>query len=210
MSWDSFFVREFSNIDTIRPIACKEDLNWIASSYEPKPFSLQNGVKNFDRFWLKGQLHSVVEMHNYYPQTSTFVGGTVYQAFLSAMSYHDGTLPFRRVRSLPPPNETQRYVAHVATRSMFLIDIGGSIGLVACLYIGMTDVSTCEILEKFQQKNLPQSVEKGEEIGMFHHGGSTHCLLFRKGLELEWVKTTNPETAERNIPIRSELAYACG
>lgn len=71
----------------------------------------------------------------------------------------------------------------------------------------MAEVSSCEIGKKFQG-GLPVAVEKGEEIGMFHHGGSSHCLLFEKGVKLAWVSEASPETATRNIPIRSALAYA--
>ncbi|KAI1631480.1 Phophatidylserine decarboxylase-domain-containing protein [Biscogniauxia mediterranea] len=235
-SWDAFFVREFSDIDKIRPVAKKDDPRWIVNSCESKPFALQTRVEEFDSFWLKGQPYSVAEMLDHHEKASTFVGGTVYQAFLSALSYHrwnspvQGTIVHTRIIegayfSEPTitgftnpegpdpaaPDKAQGYITHIATRAMFLIEAEPPVGLVACLYVGMADVSTCEILEKFQQENLPQTVEKGEEIGMFHHGGSTHCLLFPKDLKLAWVDEAFPGTKDdpvtNNIPIRSELAY---
>ncbi|KAI1488230.1 Phophatidylserine decarboxylase-domain-containing protein [Biscogniauxia mediterranea] len=232
-SWDSFFVREFKDIDELRPVAEKDDPKCIVSSCESKPFALQEDVKEFDSFWLKGQPYSVAEMLNRHEKASTFVGGTVYQAFLSALSYHRWNSPVQgkiiyssiidgTYFSEPPitgfpdpdpaaPDKAQGYITHVATRAMFLIEAGDPIGLVACVYVGMADVSTCEILEKFQQDKLPATVEKGEEIGMFHHGGSTHCLLFPKGLELDWIKDAYPKPEDdgsetKNIPIRSKLA----
>ncbi|KAJ8115934.1 hypothetical protein ONZ43_g4550 [Nemania bipapillata] len=82
-----------------------------------------------------------------------------------------------------------------------------NIGFVGAVYVGMADVSSCDINKKFLQKNLPQPVEKGDEIGMFHFGGSTHCLLFEKGVKLAWVGGADPSTAKRNLPVRSALAY---
>lgn len=36
---------------------------------------------------------------------------------------------------------------------------------------------------------------------MFHFGGSTHCVLFRKGVKLSGF----PEESDHNVPIRSKL-----
>ena len=69
----------------------------------------------------------------------------------------------------------------------------------AAIYVGMADVSACEI-----GPNLPENIQKGEEIGLFHHGGCTHCLLFRPGVNLSWVSAG---VSKRNTPLRSELAY---
>jgi phosphatidylserine decarboxylase len=70
---------------------------------------------------------------------------------------------------------------------------------VCFLGIGMTEVSTCDITVK-----EGQHVKKGDEIGMFHYGGSTHCVLFRKGVELDEFPDT--ENVEHNVPVRSKLA----
>ncbi len=231
-SWDEFFVREFRNIDELRPVAYKDDPSWIVSSCESKPFALQTNVKEYDTFWLKGQPFSVAEMLNHHEAANDFVGGTIYQAFLSATSYHrwsspvegdvvyagiiDGTYfseptinGFTNPAGPDPaaPDQAQSYITHVATRAILIINTGGPLGFVCAIYVGMADVSTCEINSRFL-KNLPQHVDKGEEVGMFHHGGSTHCLLFQKGVKLTWVTAASPGIAEKNIPIRSELAYA--
>lgn len=47
--------------------------------------------------------------------------------------------------------------------------------------VGMAEVSTCAVGVRAGQR-----VGKGEELGMFRFGGSTHCLLFRRVVELEW------------------------
>ncbi|KAI0858492.1 Phophatidylserine decarboxylase-domain-containing protein [Xylaria cubensis] len=240
-SWDDFFVRTFKSIDSLRPVHQPDDPKWIVSSCESKPFARQMNVKEVSNYELliqlfTGQPYSVAEMIPSKPEyTSKFVGGTVYQAFLSATSYHrwhspvKGQVCYAKVidgtyfseptitglssqDGLDPaaPDQAQGYISHVATRAVYIFKADDpTIGLVGAVYVGMSDVSTCEINKKFL-KNLPQQVEKGDEIGMFHFGGSTHCLLFEKGLSLAWVDGATPCTATRNLPVRSALACPCG
>lgn len=62
----------------------------------------------------------------------------------------------------------------------------------------MVEVSTCDITVK-----KGDHVRKGDELGMFHFGGSTHCLLFRKGVKVDGF----PEPGlKNNVPVRGELA----
>ena len=68
----------------------------------------------------------------------------------------------------------------------------------AFLGVGMAEVSTCEITVQ-----EGQHVKKGDQIGMFHFGGSTHCLMFRKGVK---VKGFPQPGGENNIPVRGKLA----
>jgi len=55
------------------------------------------------------------------------------------------------------------------------------IGLMCVMPIGMAEVSTCQITVYEGQR-----VRKGDQIGMFHFGGSTHCLIFRPSVNLEF------------------------
>ena len=50
-----------------------------------------------------------------------------------------------------------------------------NIGLMCFMAVGMAEVSSCEAVVV-----AGQDIEKGETIGMFHYGGSTHCLIFNK------------------------------
>ncbi len=63
----------------------------------------------------------------------------------------------------------------------------------------MGEISSCDITVK-----VGQHVNKGDEIGMFHYGGSTHCLLFEKGVDVYGFPDT--ESPEYNFPVRSKLA----
>ena len=55
------------------------------------------------------------------------------------------------------------------------------IGLMCVLAVGMAEVSSCQITVY-----EGQHVRKGDQIGMFHYGGSSHCLLFRPEVKLEF------------------------
>jgi phosphatidylserine decarboxylase len=221
-SWDHFFTRLFR--EGARPVASPDDDNVIANACESKTFKVARDVKARDHFWLKGHQYSVIDMLAQDPWAEQFVGGTVYQAFLSALSYHrwhapvsgklvkayvvDGTYyseppfaEFKLDQSADPEGQvsSQGYLTATATRAIMFFEADNpAIGLMAFLGIGMCEVSTCEMTVQ-----EGQHVNKGDQIGMFHFGGSTHCLMFRKGVELEGFPEATPE---HNIPVRSALA----
>jgi phosphatidylserine decarboxylase len=101
------------------------------------------------------------------------------------------------------PNESQAYITEVATRALVFIEADNpDIGLMCVMFVGMAEVSTCEatVYEG-------QHVEKGEELGMFHFGGSTHCLIFRPEVKLEFdLRGQIPGLETNNIPVRSKIA----
>ena len=67
--------------------------------------------------------------------------------------------------------------------------------------IGMAEVSTCELIVKEGEK-----VEKGQQIGMFHFGGSTHCLIFRPGVNVEFdLHGQDPGLDAIKLPVNSLL-----
>ncbi len=68
----------------------------------------------------------------------------------------------------------------------------------AFIGVGMDEVSTCEITVK-----EGQHVKKGDELGMFHFGGSSHCLLFREEVKIDGFPEVGRPT---NVPVRSRLA----
>ncbi|KAF2859132.1 hypothetical protein K470DRAFT_219804 [Piedraia hortae CBS 480.64] len=223
-SWDDFFTRRVH--DQARPVASPKDDNVIVNACESKPFTVARNVKLRDRFWIKGQPYSVRDMLAQDPLAEEFAGGTVYQAFLSALSYHrwhspvagtikrafvqDGTYfaepPFEGFAD-PNTSSIDRegitgglgYLTALATRAIIFIEADNpAIGLMAFIGVGMDEVSTCEITVK-----EGQHVEKGEQTGMFHFGGSTHCLLFRKHVKVDGFPSKD---RKENVPVRSELA----
>ncbi|KAJ4158666.1 uncharacterized protein LMH87_009182 [Akanthomyces muscarius] len=225
-SWDDFFTRQFRDIDKVRPVGHR-----IVSACEARPYALQANVKAYDSFWLKGNRYSVMEMLDHHELAESFIGGTVFQSFLTLTSYHrwcapvsghvievrvvDGTYfseatfaGFSSPIGPDPsgPDRSQVYVTEVATRALIFIRAPPPIGIVCAMFVGLSDVSTCDIAHRFRD-GLPKPVYKGEEIGTFRHGGSSYCLLFRKGLRLSWVPGAMPRENARNVLVRSELAY---
>jgi phosphatidylserine decarboxylase len=114
-----------------------------------------------------------------------FVGGTIYQAFLSSLSYHrlhspvsgkiakayvkDGTYYseplFEGFADSYGPNSDgegmgQCYISAVATRAMIFIGADNpAIGLMCVTPVGMVEVSTCDITVK-----AGQQVTKGDQL----------------------------------------------
>ena len=219
-SWDDFFTREFR--EGIRPVASPEDDNVIVNACESAPYRKSVNVPLQNTFWIKGQPYALSHMLNHDPYTHLFENGTVYQAFLSALSYHrwhspvsgtikkayviDGTYYSETLaEGYDPsgPNKSQGYITEVATRALIFIEADNpAIGLMCFMPVGMAEVSTCDITVY-----EGQHVEKGQEIGMFHFGGSTHCLIFQPHVKLDFdFHGQKPGLNSSNIKINSRIA----
>ena len=219
-SWDDFFTRRFR--DGRRPVASPDDDSVIANACESAPYRLARNVQLRDQFWIKDQPYSLSHMMAGDPRAEQFVGGTLYQAFLSATSYHrwhspvsgrivktrviDGTYYAQTPAvGFDPagPNESQGYITQVASRALMFIEADNpKIGLMAVLFVGMAEVSSNEITVY-----EGQHVKKGDQLGMFHFGGSTHTLIFRPQVNLEFdLRGQKPSIDAKNIPIRAQIA----
>ena len=95
------------------------------------------------------------------------------------------------------------YITEVATRGVILIEADNpKIGLMGFVSVGMAEVSTSEITVEPGQR-----VTKGEQLGMFHFGGSTHLLVFRPGVRLNFdLKGQEPGLDASNILVNARLA----
>jgi phosphatidylserine decarboxylase len=219
-SWDDFFTREFR--PGIRPVAQPDDDDVIVNACESAPYRIARHAKYRDRFWIKSQPYSVAHMLANDSLAPLFAGATIYQAYLSPLSYHrwhspvngtvikayveDGTY-FAEASSegfdSAGPNDSQAYITEVATRALIFIEADNpAIGLMCVLAVGMAEVSTCQITAY-----EGQHVQKGGQIGMFHFGGSTHCLIFRPGVNLEFDHHgQQPGLHSKNIPVNGRIA----
>jgi len=219
-SWDDFFTREFR--DGQRPVASPGNDAIIVNACESAPFQIATNVNLLDQFWIKAQPYSLVHMFAGDPISEQFVGGTIYQAFLSALSYHrwhspvsgtivkvsviDGSIyseaPAEGFDPLAP-NDSQGYITEVATRAIILIQADNPrIGLMGFMAVGMAEVSTCGVTAY-----AGQHVTKGDQLGMFHFGGSTHCLIFRPGVKLAFdLHGQQPGLESSNIEVSASLA----
>ncbi len=225
-SWNDFFTRRFKEGE--RPVASPDDDKVIVSACEATPYGIANNVKRQDRFWIKSQPYSLNDMLADDDSVDQFVGGTVYQAFLSATNYHRwhspvaGTIVRASVHEgtyyseadsegadAVEPTNSQSYLAHVAARAIILIEADDPvIGLVAFVPIGMSEVSSCII---HSNVSPGYHIAKGEEVGYFQFGGSTHCLVFRPGVIADFTLEAFPQPHDPKAPlvlVRSKLATA--
>lgn len=186
-SWDDFFTRQFRFKEGIRPVAAPDHPEIIANACESTPYNVAYDVKARDKFWVKGQPYSILDMLAHDELSEEFVGGTIYQAFLSALSYHrwhtpvagkivkayvkDGSYysePLFETLGDPDQGDQggqatgQGYITATASRAIIFIEADNrDIGLMCVLFVGMVEVSTNEITVK-----EGQHVEKGEQLGM--------------------------------------------
>lgn len=226
-SWDDFFTRKFKA--GIRPIASPDDDDVIANACESAPFRIAHDVPLKAKFWIKGQPYSLINLLHNDPWTSKFEGGTLYQAFLSALSYHrwnspvsgkivkaynlDGTYYGEALaQGFENPNgpdkvaanNSQAFLTSTATRAVIFIQADNpKIGLMCFVAVGMGDVSNNEITVR-----IGQHVNKGDQLGMFHFGGSTHVLLFRPEVKLDFdMHGQTPGLDTTNIKVREAIAH---
>ncbi len=223
-SWDDFFTRRLR--PAARPVAEPTNPRVIVNACESAPYRIARHVNYRDRFWIKSQPYSIAHLLATDTFAPLFAGGTVYQAFLSPHSYHrwhspvdgmvvkayvkDGTY-FAEAAShgFDPagPNDSQAFITEIATRALIFIEAENpDIGLMCFLGVGMAEVSSCDITAYEGQR-----VKKGDEIGMFHFGGSTHCLVFRPGVKLEFDHHgQRPGLHCKNIPVNARIATLTG
>lgn len=206
-SWDDFFTRPLR--PGKRPIDAPNNASVVVSGADSTPLRIARNVKETDEFWVKGEPYSLRDMLNNDPRTPQFANGTVYQAFLAALNYHrwhspvNGTvvsvetvqgtycalspsIGFNATEHPDPPAEefSQIFMTNVATRSIVLIEADNKdIGLMAFIAVGMIEISSCE-----PTVNVGDRVNKGDQLGMFHYGGSTHVLIFRPEVDIEFIE----------------------
>ena len=225
-SWNHFFTRQFK--DGQRPVHSPADDDIIVAACESTPYAIATDVQLQDQFWIKAQRYSLRDMLAGDPASQHFIGGTVYQAFLSATDYHRWHSPVAGtiVRAFVQPGtyyseadsegadaldpiNSQGYLAHVAARAIFIIQADNPrIGLLAFIAIGMSEVSSCLIAPTITPG---YHLNKGEELGYFQFGGSTHCLIFQPGAIADFDLTAIPQPHAahiRQVRVRDRLAVA--
>jgi phosphatidylserine decarboxylase len=222
-SWNSFFTRQFR--PGARPVAEPDNQKVIVSACEASPYAIRHDVRLHDAFWIKSQPYSLQEIFTASQRdiAQRFVGGSVYQAFLSAFNYHrwhapvsgtiakayliDGTYYSDAEAEGEDPgglNDSQGYTSAVAARAVIVIDSDEqAIGTVACVFVGMAEVSSCVI------EAMPgQHVAKGDELGFFQYGGSTYCLMFEPGVVDSFVPQPPFDHQTAPVKVNAHLATA--
>ncbi|KAI6098279.1 Phophatidylserine decarboxylase-domain-containing protein [Pisolithus croceorrhizus] len=216
-SWDDFFTRRFRS--HMREVIDPDNPNLITAACEAHVHTLQSDVQVVDKFWIKGHSYSLSHMFNHDPFTPLFVGGTVYQGILSSLDYHHwhspvngvvrktclipGTYYAARLDNDPDPDvvsRSQDFVTAIAARALIFIESDNPvIGLMCFVAVGLGEVSTCEITVKEGDR-----LRKGDDLGSFHFGGSTHCLVFRPQTPLKPFPHVQPGTV---LNVNSNIFY---
>jgi phosphatidylserine decarboxylase len=193
-SWNDFFTRKLN--PGMRPIEQPNNNNVINSACDSTIYRISYNVKTHNKFWIKSQPYSLNAMLNGERKyVEKFGGGCVYQAFLNPFNYHrwhspiNGTIEKAYVKEglyftqdndmkEDPTDQdlSEGYLTNVETRALIYIKADNpKIGTVCVMPVGMVEISSCNI-----GKNIKPGarVKKGDELGYFAFGGSTHCLIF--------------------------------
>ena len=214
-SWNDFFTREVKS--GARPIADKHNNKVVVAACDSTLYRLSRNVKAQSEFWIKAQPYSLADMLNN-DYVDQFVGGDVWQAFLSPFNYHrwhspvSGTIRKAYVKEglyfsqatsegedPSDQDHSEGYIAHVQTRAIFFIEADDPvIGLVCVMPIGMVEISSCVIADEIRPG---VHVEKGQELGYFQFGGSTHCVIFRPGAIKEFTVAKEDESVQAGQKI---------
>ena len=231
-SWNDFFIRQF--VPGARPFQGTSEV--VNIGCETTPWQYANDLTLMTDFWIKDVNYSLLDLFGGQIDVATpFVGGQLYQGFLSATHYHrwqcplDGTL----VRSWVEPGtyfaqrpgqaegpgtwegtESQPYLGHVAARAIFVFE-HPQCGQVALICIGMVEVSTCVINPDFLvgPNDPPVTVSRGDALGHFEFGGSTHAMIFQPGkVQLEsWALDAVAHREDKTpTPLGSIIARPVG
>ena len=162
-------------------------------------------------------------------QSSTSSVEPSYQAFLSATDYHRwhspvaGTIVRAFVQQgtyyseadsegadAVDPRTSQGYQAHVAPGHLPHSGRQPRHRSGRLMPVGMNEVSSCLI----DPSIVPgHHVAKGDELGYFQFGGSTHCLIFGPDVIADFSLTALPRLDDPNAPtvkVRSHLALRVG
>jgi phosphatidylserine decarboxylase len=197
-SWNDFFTRKL--VPGARPIIEADNNNVINSACDSKIYCISHNVKSNTDFWIKEQPYSIDAMLNGEKKyIDKFTGGTIYQAFLNPFNYHrwhspiSGTIEkayvkpglyFTQVNAFgedpTDQDKSMEYITNVNTRALIYIKADNpKIGTICIMPVGMVEVSSCII-----NKNIKPGykIKKGEELGFFAYGGSTHCIFFEPGV----------------------------
>ena len=193
-SWNDFFTRKLK--PGVRPIVEPDNNNIINSACDSTIYRISYNVQPNTDFWIKSQPYSIdVMLNGDKKYINKFTGGSIYQAFLNPFNYHrwhspiNGTIEkayvkdglyFTQVNSLgEDPNDQEKsmgYITNVDTRALIFIKADNhKIGTICIMPVGMVEISSCNI-----NKNIKPGykIKKGEELGFFAYGGSTHCIFF--------------------------------
>jgi phosphatidylserine decarboxylase len=186
-SYNAFFHREIKAAQ--RPVSAPNDPKVIVSPNDGTLYRIAKNVQATDSFWLKGEPYSLRDMLGGTGYLERFVGGYVFQSYLSGADYHrfhapvDGMvldavvvngLMFSNLVNDISGVASQAYYTAVNTRGLTFIKADDpAIGVVCVMPVGITEVSSMTLTAR-----PGTHVRKGDQLGYFSFGGSTVAVLF--------------------------------
>jgi len=226
VSYEDFFNRRFRSPQIDRPVIGGNES--ISAACESVVYHYQEDVKRSDQLFIKDEAYSLVHLLYNDNLVDQFLDGIILQGFLNTTGYHRwhapvngtirkivdvpgtyfaqapntiGTAPAavfdNQASELPPYLRSLTYFANTAARKLIFIDADDTqIGLMCFISIGMTEISTCEVTVY-----TGQHVNRGEQLGMFHFGGSSFALVFRKGT-VEIDGTYRNAKPDQEVPMK--------
>mgnify|MGYP003335168576 CR=1 FL=1 len=204
-SYNDYFHRQ--SLASARPVVSPDDPTVIVSPNDGNLVTIARGVRVQDEFWLKGEPFSLIDMLHHSAHTPRFVGGYVFQSFLSGANYHRWHAPIdgvvreaRIVEGLMfsdaesagfDPNAgilSEGYDATVNTRALVFIESERpEVGMVCVVPIGITEISSITLGVKPGDR-----LKKGDELGYFSYGGSSMAIVFQKSAIDHFTTPTPP------------------
>lgn len=204
-SYEDFFNRRFREVEIDRPVTGGvSELRIVSAPCEAAVYTVQDNVQYQSDFFIKDEAYSLKQLFYNDPLIEQFVGGTVIQGFLNTTGYHRWHSPVNgrilKIVDVPgtyfaqapdtlgdpiPNNDTElppylkslRYFSHTNARQLIFIESENTdVGLLCFISIGMTEISTCQ-----NTTYDGEDVVRGDELGMFHFGGSSFALAFTPG-----------------------------
>jgi phosphatidylserine decarboxylase len=229
-SYEDFFNRRYREINVDRPLEHRnipaENLQIVSAPCESTVYAIQENVQAMEEGMLiKGEVYSLHHLLCGDESVNSFVGGTIFQTFLNTTDYHrwhapvDGTIkrivslpgtyfaqapstlndphPIGTDTVLPPYLRSLRYFANTAARLIFYIQSDNdAVGLMCFIALGMTEISSCEATTYEGQK-----IKRGDQLGLFHFGGSSSLLVFNKGARFLIHEKYKIDKENHQIPV---------
>jgi phosphatidylserine decarboxylase len=204
-SWNSFFTRDFIDPATARPIADPSSNKTVICPNDGSLFRWRENIAKEDVFWLKDMPYSLndilsspikaqQDLIDQYDLVNQFNQGYLFQTYLNPYNFHRWWCPvngkilfdpfvipgafFSKVK-LPDlggaTTASTPYLAEENVRGIIVFET--DYGLVCCIPLGMSEVSTLIFDPGLEQG---KQVNKGDPMGMFQYGGSSFAIIYQK------------------------------
>jgi len=228
--YTSFDNRRFRSPEIDRSLGPIDDLRIFSAPCEASLYAIQKNVQKTDELFIKEEAYSLVHLLANDRPFYRWLHWRHFQTFLHTTGYHRWHAPVNGTikklvdipgtyfaqspaliseeiqsedsKALPSYLKSLQFFTNTAARRLIFIGAdNNSIGLMCFIAIGMMEISTCEVTAY-----EGQHVNRGDELGMFHVGGSSSAVLFNSGAAIEVDSEYTKESVA--VPISAPIAVA--